>query len=325
MLFQQAGKVEHQFTNCLSPETNKLKKFKVYNYSGIKLFESPKESKEKQEYSPFVIKTGLGFCSDKKQYNLTEKRRRTISNKIYSPLPNTSKSDKLSDRFIPMNKGINLMEKFNLAKRFDIQADENVNQSNIDTTEVENNLKYNLILKQNALNENLNTSLFNQTFTGQNISDEGKIFKSNIFSFRQESKPKQSFFDSLMNRSNQTETATAQILRKINPKPYKVLNAPNLLDDFYLNLLDWSSKNDIAVGLGNTLGLWCTNQTQESILCTYERTPQKYVSSVIWSESGDNLAVGTSQGQVEIYDGKKYIILLYYSQYTSTIKCLSRT
>ena len=304
MLFQQVGNLEHQYAACFSPDASKIKKFKASNISGNKLFDSPKETKEKQEYSPFVIKTGLGFYAEKKQYNSTEKRRRRISNKVYTPSPNTSKSDKLSDRFIPMNKGINLMEKFNLAKRFDNQADENVNRSNIDTTEVENNIKYNLILKQNALNENLNTSLFNQSFTCTNMSDEGKIFKNNIFSFRQESKPKLSFFDSLMTRSNQSETATAQILRKINPKPYKVLNAPNLLDDFYLNLLDWSSKNDIAVGLGNSIGLWCTNQTQESILCTYDRNPQKYVSSVIWSESGDNLAVGTSQGEVEIYDGK---------------------
>jgi len=29
-------------------------------------------------------------------------------------------------------------------------------------------------------------------------------------------------------------------MRKISKKPYKVLDAPNLQDDFYLNLLDWS-------------------------------------------------------------------------------------
>jgi cell division cycle 20-like protein 1, cofactor of APC complex len=28
--------------------------------------------------------------------------------------------------------------------------------------------------------------------------------------------------------------------RKIAEKPYKVLDAPNLSDDFYLNLVDWS-------------------------------------------------------------------------------------
>ena len=34
--------------------------------------------------------------------------------------------------------------------------------------------------------------------------------------------------------------AGEQKVRKVNRKPYKVLDAPNLQDDFYLNLLAWS-------------------------------------------------------------------------------------
>ncbi len=44
--------------------------------------------------------------------------------------------------------------------------------------------------------------------------------------------------------------------RKINKKPYKVLDAPNLQDDFYLNLLDWSDNNQIAVALDSSLYVW---------------------------------------------------------------------
>ena len=33
---------------------------------------------------------------------------------MYSPFDNRKKKEKLSDRFIPLNKGLNLMEKFNL-------------------------------------------------------------------------------------------------------------------------------------------------------------------------------------------------------------------
>lgn len=32
-------------------------------------------------------------------------------------------------------------------------------------------------------------------------------------------------------------------VRKIQSQPYRVLDAPNLKDDFYLNLVDWSSQN----------------------------------------------------------------------------------
>ena len=37
--------------------------------------------------------------------------------------------------------------------------------------------------------------------------------------------------------------------RKIQKIPFKVLDAPNLQDDFYLNLLEWSSSNILSVAL----------------------------------------------------------------------------
>ena len=40
-------------------------------------------------------------------------------------------------------------------------------------------------------------------------------------------------------------------LRRELPKtPFKVLDAPELQDDFYLNLVDWGNSNILAVGLG---------------------------------------------------------------------------
>lgn len=43
--------------------------------------------------------------------------------------------------------------------------------------------------------------------------------------------------------------------------PYKVLDAPQLQDDFYLNLMDWSSQNVLAVGLNRSVYIWsaCTS------------------------------------------------------------------
>lgn len=41
-----------------------------------------------------------------------------------------------------------------------------------------------------------------------------------------------------------------------------MLDAPALQDDFYLNLVDWSSLNVLAVGLGSCVYLWsaCTSK-----------------------------------------------------------------
>ena len=39
-------------------------------------------------------------------------------------------------------------------------------------------------------------------------------------------------------------------------EPYKVLDAPALQDDFYLNLVDWGAENMLAVGLSSCVYLW---------------------------------------------------------------------
>jgi hypothetical protein len=42
----------------------------------------------------------------------------------------------------------------------------------------------------------------------------------------------------------------------------QVLDAPALADDYYLNLVDWSAQNTLAVGLGTCVYLWsaCTSK-----------------------------------------------------------------
>ena len=52
------------------------------------------------------------------------------------------------------------------------------------------------------------------------------------------------------------ENVTEKKTRKVNKKPYKILQAPNLQDDFYLNLVDWSDNNQIAVALDTSLYIW---------------------------------------------------------------------
>ena len=53
-----------------------------------------------------------------------------------------------------------------------------------------------------------------------------------------------------------SETTGLKSVRKIPRTPYKVLDAPQLQDDFYLNLVDWSSSNILAVGLHNAVYIY---------------------------------------------------------------------
>ncbi|GJN09265.1 hypothetical protein PR202_ga27254 [Eleusine coracana subsp. coracana] len=91
--------------------------------------------------------------------------------------------------------------------------------------------------------------------------------------------------------------------RKIARSPYKVLDAPALQDDFYLNLVDWSSHNVLAVGLGNCVYLWNACSSKVTKLC--DLGADDNVCSVGWAQRGTHLAVGTNQGKVQIWDATR--------------------
>ena len=61
----------------------------------------------------------------------------------------------------------------------------------------------------------------------------------------------------------------------------QVLDAPALQDDFYLNLVDWSSQNTLAVGLGSCVYLWsaCTSKVSRSIHPHLPRPPNPAILS----------------------------------------------
>mmetsp|Transcript_35723 Transcript_35723/g.43110 ORF Transcript_35723/g.43110 Transcript_35723/m.43110 type:complete len:511 (-) Transcript_35723:857-2389(-) len=88
--------------------------------------------------------------------------------------------------------------------------------------------------------------------------------------------------------------------RKIARAPFKVLDAPALQDDFYLNLVDWSTNNTLAVGLGSCVYLWSACTSKVTKLCDLQ--PDDTVCSVAWTQRGTYLAVGTNQGDVQIWD-----------------------
>ncbi|KAH6777693.1 FIZZY-related 3 [Perilla frutescens var. hirtella] len=89
--------------------------------------------------------------------------------------------------------------------------------------------------------------------------------------------------------------------RKVPKTPHKVLDAPALQDDFYLNLVDWSSQNVLAVGLGTCVYLWSASNSKVTKLC--DLGPNDSVCSVQWTREGSYISVGTSLGQVQVWDG----------------------
>ena len=318
---------------------------------------SPKQEKEisiendNEFYSPYVkrtisnvikLSTNSKFANNNLNYLTSSKK--INSNKLYTPSPNIIKSEKLSDRFIPLNKGINLMEKFNLTAKFN-EVNENTNpdnndrEDNMNEGDNRNNLIYNELLKSNVLKEN-NISLINKLNKNCKLdfdkNSQNEIIKTKLFSWKKELKPKSNFCYELFNNqkenlNNINNNSDFKNQRKISQKPYKELLTSNLIDDFYLNLLDWSSKDQIAVGCTTSVILWNNNKTQSEILLNYpcenleesENYIEKYVSSLIWSNEGDKLAVGHSLGCIEIYDVNKKKLISNYSGHTGRVGVVS--
>ncbi|CAH8435878.1 unnamed protein product [Schistosoma turkestanicum] len=102
--------------------------------------------------------------------------------------------------------------------------------------------------------------------------------------------------------NSSVSTVKGPYKRAIPQMPEKVLDAPDIIDDFYLNILDWSVDNILAVALNQEVYLW--NSSSGDITCLMScGLEDEYVSSLKWSPDSPNIiAVGLSAGRVQLWD-----------------------
>ncbi|GMH19121.1 hypothetical protein Nepgr_020962 [Nepenthes gracilis] len=89
--------------------------------------------------------------------------------------------------------------------------------------------------------------------------------------------------------------------RHIPQTSERTLDAPDLLDDFYLNLMDWGISNILAIALGRTVYLWdaSSGSTSELVMVDDENGP---VTSVELGSDGKHIAVGLNNSEVQLWD-----------------------
>lgn len=105
--------------------------------------------------------------------------------------------------------------------------------------------------------------------------------------------------------------------RFIDTSPYKILDAPGMLDDYYLNLLDWSTNNTVAIGLGESV--YGYNASSRNVVEMY--SGEEYVSSV--RANADMLCIGVSDGTVCLLDIPRNKIVYKTKSHTSRVSSLS--
>nr|CAD7196005.1 unnamed protein product [Timema douglasi] len=101
--------------------------------------------------------------------------------------------------------------------------------------------------------------------------------------------------------SHSKTPSTKSSSRYIPQAPDRILDAPDILDDYYLNLVDWNANNILAVALNDALYLW--NATTGTIERLFTLEGNDYICSVSWMTDGaTHLAVGNSLGSVQLWD-----------------------
>ncbi|KAI8901526.1 WD40-repeat-containing domain protein [Globomyces pollinis-pini] len=159
-----------------------------------------------------------------------------------------------------------------------------------------------------------------------------KKAKTSMMTFTNELSPtvvRQALLSPLQKFNPYTLTPTSQTallqpkksVRYISKTPYKVLDAPELQDDFYLNLVDWSKLNFLGVGLGTCVYLWSANNSKVDKLC--DLGPYDSVTSVNWIQKGSHIAVGTNRGLVQLWDVQKMKKIRQFTDHKARVGSIS--
>jgi len=131
---------------------------------------------------------------------------------------------------------------------------------------------------------------------------EGKL-RSKVLAFKNKAPlPREFINPNTVLYSTSSAKAAVKKTRHIAANPEKILDAPGLTDDFYLNLLDWGSNDVLAIGLANTAYLW--NASSGSIVELFQTDAANTLTSVQWTKEGRHLAVGLNDGTVQLWDAE---------------------
>ncbi|KAK7100259.1 cell division cycle protein 20 homolog isoform X2 [Littorina saxatilis] len=122
--------------------------------------------------------------------------------------------------------------------------------------------------------------------------------------------------------TTKTPASAKKTIRHIPQVPERILDAPDILDDYYLNLLDWSVNNQLAVCLGGSVYLWNASTGDIKQLFQVDG-PEEYIGAVSWIKEGNYLAVGTSSGEVQLWDVAQQKRLRNMSGHSARVGCLS--
>ena len=283
------------------------------NLDGEKINEqnllSPLEEKPETNYASFIIDNMLRTNLEQFNFPLSKiiKMRNnsvlTFSKKISISSINTSSNNntqqKDSNLFYENYKINNVNLKNN-----------NINSSNKLLRTKNKNIKKNDLHMSSSLLNNQHHINGNQSYQFNSILNEniGDLPNTDsLFQLLDNSNKRNVLPDSDILLANYSSNQTYK--RKINLTPERILDAPNLVDDYYLNLLEWGKANLLAVALGPDIYLWNAETCETSLLMSTikDNTPilednAHNITSLSWMNNGICLGLGLPNGTIELWD-----------------------
>lgn len=147
---------------------------------------------------------------------------------------------------------------------------------NVNNTTTNNNIESN---DNVGLVDNIKRKLIIDTCNG--IQDNSKILNLHM---------KQSDLDLQNNMksiycSNSLGNIKKTFNRSMPTSPERILDAPEFRDDYYLNLMDWSSANILAVALNREMYLWNAVSGDISQLFSMDEDTSDYITSLAWIQN----------------------------------------
>jgi cell division cycle protein 20 (cofactor of APC complex) len=166
-------------------------------------------------------------------------------------------ASELQDRYIPNRSGTD----------FDLSQYSSSSDENLGGNEQETSSDYAKLLAANTKNDG-----------------EQDTSSSRILAFKNKAPaPKDGYQNSLkVLYSQQGGKKNGEVLkpsRHIPSTPLRILDAPDMLDDYYLNLLSWSSTNTLAVALSQSVYLWDAGTGCIKELMKVEQESDDYIAS----------------------------------------------
>ena len=111
---------------------------------------------------------------------------------------------------------------------------------------------------------------------------------------------------SLSCEADPSRSLAKKAVRKVNCCPTRILDAPEIVDDYYLNLISWSKANILAVALAQSVYLYNATTGVIEHLVTLPNDSD-YITSVQWCPVPGQthyIAVGTNSACVHIFDSE---------------------